>query len=292
VTTLAEISPYLADSGARGVVRRLRANPLTLVGGAVVLVVLLAAALGPALAPYDPSEGDLLARNQGFSREHPLGTDFLGRDLLSRILHGARTSVAAALVLMAVIVTVSVAIGTLAGYFPGVVDSLLMRVTDVVLAFPTLILALAIAGFLGPGLGNALLALGLVWWAGFARIIRGQVIAVRSRAFIEAAEAAAGTHASIIRRHIIPNVASTVIVLATLDVGVIVLALAGLSFLGLGVQPPTPEWGRMLFDAKPYLERAPLQMLVPGAAIALTVLGFNLLGDGLRDAFDPHGVRL
>jgi peptide/nickel transport system permease protein len=172
------------------------------------------------------------------------------------------------------------------------IDATLMRIVDVVLAFPTLVLALAIAGFLGPGLNNALIALTLVWWAGFARIIRGQVLAVRSRGFIEAAIAAGGTRWGIIRRHILPNVASTVIVLATLDVGAIVLALAGLSFLGLGVQPPDPEWGRMLFDAKPYLQRQPLEMMVPGAAIAVTVLGFNLLGDGLRDAFDPSGGML
>jgi peptide/nickel transport system permease protein len=188
---------------------------------------------------------------------------------------------------MVVIVSVSSAIGVVAGFLGGLVDAALMRIVDVFLAFPTLVLALAIAGFLGPGLDNALIALALVWWAGFARIIRGQVLAVRSRGFIEAAEAAAGTRFGIIRRHVIPNVASTVIVLATLDIGSVILALAGLSFLGLGVQPPDPEWGRMLFDAKPYIERQPLEMIIPGAAIALVVLGFNLLGDGLRDAFEP-----
>lgn len=287
MTTLAELSPYLAESGAQGAWRRFRRNRSALLGAGIVGLVLIAAALGPEMAPYDPTAGEIVEKHQGISRAHPLGTDFLGRDQLSRVLHGARTSVFAAIALMGVIVTIAVVVGVTAGYLGGMVDAVLMRIVDVVLAFPTLVLALAIAGFLGPGLRNALIAIAVVWWAGFARIIRGQVLAVRSRGFIEAAEAAAGTQVGIIRRHILPNVASTVIVLATLDIGVIILALAGLSFLGLGMQPPAPEWGRMLFDAKPYLERQALEMVVPGCAIAMTVLGFNLLGDGLRDALDP-----
>jgi peptide/nickel transport system permease protein len=286
---VAELAPYLVESGAYGALRRFRRNRLAVLGAALVAIVLTAALVGPIIAPYDPAEGDILAKHQGPSLAHPLGTDFLGRDQLSRILHGARTSVSAAVVLMFVIMAVALAVGVAAGYAGGLMDVALMRLADVVLAFPTLVLALAIAGFLGPGLRNALIALAVVWWAGFARIIRGQVLAVRGRGFIEAAEAAAGTQWGIVRRHVIPNVASTVVVLATLDIGAVVLALAGLSFLGLGIQPPDAEWGRMLFDAKPYLERQPLEMAVPGCAIAVTVLAFNLLGDGLRDALDPSG---
>lgn len=284
MTIAAELAPYLEESGARGVWLRFRRNPLGLVGAGIVGIVVLAALIGPSVAPYDPTEGDILEKHQGFSAKHLLGTDYLGRDQLSRILHGARTSVISALALMGGIVAVAVVVGVIAGYSGGIVDAVLMRIVDVVLAFPSLVLALAIAGMLGPGLRNALLALLCVWWADLARIVRGEVLAVRSRGFIEAAVAGGGTRRSIIARHVVPNVASTVIVLATRDVAAIVLALAGLSFLGLGIQPPAPEWGRMAFDAKPYLERQPLEMAVPGAAIALTVLGFNLLGDGLRDA--------
>jgi peptide/nickel transport system permease protein len=285
----AEFAPYLEASGRRGAIRRFRRNGLGWLGGAMVGAVLVMALVGPAVAPYDPAEINVLEKHRGPSSDHLLGTDFLGRDQLSRLLHGAQRSVLAAVGLMAVIIVVATVVGLSAGYLGGVVDALLMRIVDVVLAFPSLVLALAIAGFLGPGLENALIALAGVWWAGHARIIRGQVLAVRNRGFIEAAEAGGGTGLAIVRRHILPNVASTITVLATLDVGVIILALAGLSFLGLGAQPPAAEWGRMLFDAKAYIEVQPFEMVVPGVAIAVTVLGFNLLGDALRDALDPAG---
>lgn len=247
-------------------------------------IVLLAALIGPAVAPYDPTSGDIVERHAGISAQHLLGTDYLGRDQLSRILHGARTSVLSALALISGIVTVAVVVGVIAGYLGGLIDAVMMRIVDVVLAFPSLVLALAIAGLLGPGLRNALIALLCVWWADLARVVRAEVLAVRGRGFIEAAVAGGGTRRAIITRHVAPNIVSTVIVLAMRDVAAIVLALAGLSFLGLGIQPPAPEWGRMAFDAKPYLERQPLEIAAPGAAIALTVLGFNLPGDGLRDA--------
>lgn len=268
-------------------VRRYRANRLGLAGSAIVGVVLLAALIGPAVAPHSPIDGELTRRNEGPSLAHPLGTDFLGRDQLSRVLHGARVSVLAALALMTVTATIGLAVGLTAGFFGGVIDTLLMRLVDIVLAFPSLLLALAVAGMLGPGLQNALIALGAVWWAGFARIVRGEVLAVRERDYVQAAAALGASRRGIILRHVLPNITSPVAVLATLDVGQTVLALAALSFLGLGIQPPGAEWGRMVFDAKPYLDRHPLGMAVPGAVIALTVLGFNLVGDALRDALDP-----
>ena len=284
-----ELSPYLIETGAQGALRRFLRNRLAVLGAVIVCVVVFAALFGPAIAPYDPINGEILDRHQGFSLEHPLGTDFLGRDQLSRLLHGARASFFAALGVTIAVICIATVVGVTAGYCGGVVDAALMRLVDMILAFPSLILSLALIGFLGPGLDKALIAMIAASWAGFARIIRGQTLAVRGRAFVEVAECAGGTAPAIIRRHILPNVASTIVVLATLDIGGNILAFAGLSFLGLGLRPPAPEWGRMLFDAKPYLERQPLEMLVPGCAIALTVLGFNLLGDGLRDALDPNG---
>jgi ABC-type dipeptide/oligopeptide/nickel transport system permease subunit len=257
----------------------------------LVGIVMLASFAGPWISPRSPIDGDLLERHQGPSVDHPLGTDFLGRDQLARVLHGARASVVAAVGLIAATVLIAMVVGVTSGYFARWVDALLMRVVDIVLAFPTLLLALAVAGFLGPGLRNALVALLAVWWAGFARVIRGQVLTLRSREYITAAVATGASDIRIITRHVIPNLSSTVTVLATVDVGSAVLALAGLSFLNLGIQPPAPEWGRMVFDGKPYIERQPLEMLVPGAAIAVTVLGFNLLGDALRDALDPATNR-
>ena len=284
-----ELSPYLVETGAQGALRRFLRNRLAVVGALIVVTVILAALFGPYVAPYDPINGEILDRHQGFSAAHPLGTDFLGRDQLSRLLHGARASFFAALAVTIAVIFIATVVGVTAGYCGGVVDAALMRLVDMILAFPSLILSLALIGFLGPGLDKALIAMIIASWAGFARIIRGQTLAVRGRAFVEVAECAGGTPPAIIRRHILPNVASTIVVLATLDIGGNILAFAGLSFLGLGLRPPAPEWGRMLFDAKPYLERQPLEMFVPGCAIALTVLGFNLLGDGLRDALDPNG---
>ena len=289
MSMLEEIAPYLAERGMRASWRRLRDSRSAMVGTVLVLLVVATAVVGPHVAPHDPLEGNLLARHEAPSGSHLLGTDFLGRDQLSRLLHGARTSVLAGVGLMAAIILIATVVGVAAGYLGGLVDAFLMRVVDVVLAFPSFILALAIVGFLGIGLQNILIALGAVWWAGFARVIRGQVLALRERGFIEAAEASGGTRLQVVRRHVLPNVAGIALVLATLDVGSIILAIAGLSFLGLGQQPPSPEWGRMLFDAKPYLQVQPIEMIVPGAAIALTVLAFNLYGDGLRDALDPMG---
>ncbi len=289
MTVAAEAIWLAPEPGLRASWRRFRRNHAALAGLVLVSVVLAAALFGPSVAPSDPLAGSLDARHQGISGDHWLGTDALGRDQLARILHGARVSVLTAVLLMSIILVIATVVGVAAGYAGGLLDATLMRVVDVVLAFPSFILALAITGVLGVGLDKVLIALGAVWWAGFARVIRGQVVAVRERGFIDAAEASGGTQLSIVRRHVLPHVAGVILVLGTLDVGSIILALAGLSFLGFGQQPPDPEWGRMLFDAKPYLQTQPLEMIVPGSAIAITVLGFNLLGDGLRDAFDPAG---
>lgn len=263
----------------RAVLRR----PAGIVGFGFVLVALATALVGPVIYAGSPTEGDLTLRHLGFSLAHPLGTDFLGRDQLARIVHGARTSLGVAVLVMVLTITIAVIVGVTSGYVGGLVDAVLMRTTDVVLAFPTLILALAVAGLLGPSLHNAIIALVAVWWSGLARVVRSEVLSIRSRGFIEAAVASGGTAPAIAVRHVLPNIAPTVLVLATLDIGAVIGALAALSFLGLGNQPPAPEWGRMLFDAKPYLEQHPLEMMVPGCAIVVTVIGFTLLGDALRD---------
>lgn len=260
----------------------------TAVAGLVVVAAFLAlVALGPSLAPHDPLRvtTDRLHRP---SLEHPLGTDGLGRDLLSRVLVGARLSLGSALVASTLVTVIGVVVGMVSGYAGGVTDKVLMRVVDVILALPGLILALAVAGLLSPSLTAVLVGLVTILWAGYARIVRGLVVSLRERPFVEAARATGAGAGRILFRHVLPNVVSPVVVLATLEIGQIVLAVSGLTFLGLGAQPPTPEWGAMLNDGRLYFLSAPHVILVPGLAISLAVLGFNLLGDGIRDALDPR----
>ncbi len=218
---------------------------------------------------------------------HLLGTDQLGRDNLSRIAYGARWSLGAAGLVTMIAVSIGVTLGALAGYFGGLLEAVLMRVVDVLMAFPSLLLALAIIGVLGPGLEKALLALIALGWVDYARLVRGLVLGLREREYALAARAIGATDFWIVTRHLLPNTMPVVIVLASLELGQVILTFAGLGFLGLGAIPPTPEWGAMINEARNYLFFAPQQTLYPGAAILLAVLGFNLLGDGLRDAFDP-----
>ncbi len=266
-------------------------DPATLLGLLIVLIALAAGIGAPLLAPHDPTDVRLEKRLLPPGREFLLGTDHLGRDQLSRLLHGARTTLRTAGVVLAVVFAIALTVGTLSGYYGGWLDTLLMSLVDLVLAFPGLILAVAIAGTLGPSLTNVMLAMAAVWWAGYARLIRGMVLSARQREYVEAARAVGASDRRIMVFHIWRNILGPVIVLATLDMGWIILGIAGLSFLGLGAQPPTPEWGAMLNDGRPFLQTAPQMMLYPGAAIFLLVLGFNLLGDGLRDILDPTIYR-
>lgn len=268
--------------------RRVLHNPLALGGSCLVLLFALLAIAAPYLASHDPSTIDPVHRLQGPSPGALFGTDALGRDLFSRIIFGARWSLGASFLTTALVLTLGVAVGLAAGYLGGLVDAVLMRVVDALLAFPSLLLALAIVGTLGPGASNAVLALTAAGWATYARIVRGLVMTVRARPFIEAARAAGGTDGHIVLRHVLPNVLAPVAVLATLELGEVLLALSALSFLGLGAQPPAPEWGAMLNDARAYFFIAPRLMIVPGLAITLAVVGLNLLGDGLRDILDPR----
>lgn len=236
----------------------------------------------------DPLEMDPTRRLLPPIPGHPLGTDALGRDLWSRIAHGSRWSLGLAAVATLLIAALGITLGTLAGYLGGWTDVVLMRAVDVLLAFPGLLLALAIVGVRGPGLENALLAVVAIGWADYARIVRGSTLGVREREFVLAARGLGASDLRILTSHVLPNVIPTVAVLATLEMGQLILAFASLGFLGLGVKPPTPEWGSMINEGRISFFVAPWPVICPGLAIGLAVLGFNLLGDGLRDALDPR----
>lgn len=268
--------------------RLLRRNRAAIVGLLIVTVMVCTGVLGPMLAPYDPNTQFRGSRLQSPDRVFVLGTDNLGRDLLSRLLHGARLSIGMAALATVFIVAIAVFVGAVAGYFGGLVDDLAMRVVDTILAFPGIILALAIVGVLGPGLENVMMSLVLVAWAGYARLVRGLVLETREKPFVESAFAIGCSQTRILLCHIIPNMISPVIVLGSLEMGTLILALAGLNFLGLGVQPPTAEWGSMLNQGRLFFQSQPQLMIYPGVMISVTVLGFNLLGDGIRDLIDPR----
>jgi peptide/nickel transport system permease protein len=264
------------------------ARDRTALAGLLILVAAFAVALAaPVIAPHDPNVQDVPNRYAPPSLDHPLGTDNLGRDEFSRLLHGARISIFTAAGIGVAILTIGMAVGLLAGFAGGAVDGLLMRVVDVLLAFPSILLALAVTGMLGPGLLHLAIAMIAVWWVDYARLARGLVLSVKERPFVESARALGLPSYRVILKHVLPNIVSPVVVLATLQTGRVLLALAALSFLGLGVAPPTPEWGAMLNEGQSYLARAPQLMVYPGLAITITALGFNLLGDGLRDVLDP-----
>ncbi|EMA26842.1 MULTISPECIES: nickel transporter permease [Haloarcula] len=265
----------------------LTADRLGQFGIGVVLTLLVLAALGPVVSPYDPAEQDLSNRLESPSLSHPFGTDQLGRDVLTRLLHGARFSLGIAVAVTTVRLLVGTAVGLVAGYAGGWVDEALMRLVDTLLAFPGIVLALVIAGILGPSLVNVMLALAVVGWASYARLVRSSVLSLREREFVTTARLLGRSRMHIATRHLLPNVVAPVVVLATLDIGSVILGTAGLSFLGLGAQPPTPEWGTMLASGRNYLRQAWWLVNAPGLCIMVTVLGFNLLGDSLRDMLSP-----
>lgn len=265
-------------------------NPLTMVGLVLAALFLFLAAIGPYVAPYDPIAQDLNAALQPPSHAHVFGTDSLGRDIASRVIVGTRYSVPTGFVVVAAAVIAGLLVGALAGYVGGWVDEGLMRCTDLFLAFPALILAMAIAGALGPSLPNALAALSITWWPSYARLVRGEVMRVRQSLFVESARALGVPPARILFAHIMPNCLAPVVVAATLDLGGVILTAAGLSFIGFGAQPPTPEWGAMINSGRVYLFSHWWVVAFPGLFIFLCVMGFNLVGDGLRDALDPRSA--
>jgi peptide/nickel transport system permease protein len=272
----------------RSVLRQLLRDRTAMVGVLIVTLFGLAAIIGPVLEPHDPNNADVLSSFASPSTSYPLGTDELGRDELSRLLYGARLSIGTAIFATIGIALVGLAMGTLAGYFGGTVDGAIGWVIDILLAFPTFLLALAVTGILGPSLRNVMVAVISVWWAGYARIVRGAILAEREKQYVQAVRAVGSTDWAILRRHLLPNIVAPIVVLTTLDMGAILLGISALSFLGLGVSPPTAEWGAMLSEGRTYLSQDANLMLFPGLAIFLMVLGFNLVGDGLRDVLDPR----
>ncbi len=263
-------------------------SPLTVAGLVLIVVFSLSALLASVLAPANPLDQKLSQRLKPPSPAHWLGTDQLGRDVLSRLLFGARISLTVGLVVVGTAGTFGTLVGLVAGYTGGLVDEALMRVTDVFLAFPALILAMAIAGALGPSLNNAMIAIAVVTWPVYARLVRGQVLSLREREFVEAARSLGASTARILWRHILPNTLAPILVQASFDLGGAILSAAGLSFIGFGAQPPTPEWGVMISDGRKYVSTQSWLSLFPGLAILLTVAAFNLIGDGLRDSLDPR----
>lgn len=270
------------------IARRLSRHKLALLGGAMIGVLALFALFAPWLAPHDPNTQQLAARLLAAGEGgYLLGTDHLGRCLFSRLLFGARVSLQVGVIVVAITATVGVIFGALAGYRGGLVDEIMMRLVDVLLAFPGIILALVIAGIMGPSLFSILFALSLIGWTSYARVVRGAVLSVKEREFVEAARSLGASDATIIFTHILPNILAPVIVIATLGMAHVMLSAAALSFLGLGMQPPHAEWGSMLNAGRPFMRTAPHLTVYPGLAIMSAVLAFNFLGDGLRDALDP-----
>ena len=268
--------------------KKLRSNRSALFGFAIVFFFVVLALLAPVLPIPDPIATDWNAVRKGPSLAHWLGTDEIGRDELSRMIWGAQASLLAGVVSVLITMMIGVPVGLVAGYFGGWTDQIVSRITDALLATPFLILAIALAAFLGPSLTNAMIAIGISAMPIFIRVTRGQVLAVKTEDYVEGARAIGLSHFRIITRYILPNVFSAILVQSTLSIAVAIIAEASLSFLGLGQQPPAPSWGSMLNTAKNFLEQAPWMALWPGIAIFLVVIGFNLLGDGLRDALDPR----
>lgn len=268
--------------------RHILKNQLSLIGVILIGALLLLAVLGPLVAPYNPYHTDPINKLLVPSKTHIFGTDSLGRDILTRVLCGARISVTIALIVLMVSGTIGTLVGITAGYFGAGIDNILMRITDIFLAFPRLILAMVVAAALGRSLNNVVLAVAFTTWTIFARLARSQALAVKEADYVESARASGATNWRILFVHILPMCISPVIIQGTIAMGGIILTVAGLGFIGFGAQPPTPEWGVMVSDGRNYLPTAWWACVFPGFAIMFTVLGFNLLGDGIRDILDPR----
>jgi peptide/nickel transport system permease protein len=286
--TAGEMAIARGDSPWRQAWRRLAQRPAALFGLAVILFSIGIALAAPLVAPYDPIATDWLAVRKAPSLRHLFGTDEIGRDVLSRVIWGARASLLAGLVSVSIALALGMPLGLVSGYQGGIVDGVAMRMIDAMLAIPFLILAIALAAFLGPNLTNAMIAIGVSQMPVVARLTRAQVLAAKHEDYVEAARALGNPDRRILLRHILPNISAPILVQATLAIAAAIIAEASLSFLGLGQQPPAPSWGSMLNTAKNFLSQAPWMAVWPGLAIFTLVLSFNLLGDGLRDALDPR----
>lgn len=274
--------------------RAFRRDPLAVASLVVIVLFILGAILAPVLTPY-PEQGrgapNILEKFQPPSRTHPLGTDYLGRDVWARLLFGGRSSLSIGLLVVSVASIIGIPLGAVAGYFGGWIDNVLMRITDIFLAFPPLLLAIAIAAGLGASFVNAMIAIAFTWWPWYARLVRAQTLSLREEYFVEAARSIGVSDVTIITRHILPNVLTPVLVQATMDIGSAILTGAAMSFIGLGVQPPAPDWGKMISTGRIYFIERPWFAGSAGAAIFLVTLAFNLLGDAVRDVVDPRTRR-
>ncbi|RJX24758.1 MAG: ABC transporter permease [Dethiobacter sp.] len=266
----------------------LKENKLAAVGLIIISVLVLMAVFAPLITLRDPYEQNLEIRLTGSNEKYLMGTDQFGRCLFSRLIYGIRISLTTGVISAVLTMGIGVFTGLLAGYFGGIMDELIMRITDIVLSFPSIVLTLVIAGVLGPDLKNIIIALAAVGWTKYARVVRGSVLSIKEQEYVESAKALGASDIYLLCRHILPNCMGPVIVIMTLSIGGAILSIAGLSFLGLGAQPPTPEWGMMLNQGVPFMRRAPHLTIFPGLAIMITVLAFNFLGDGLRDIMDPR----
>lgn len=280
-----------SEAGLLDVWNRLRKNPLAMFGLFIVALLIFFAVTADFVAPYTYDQQDLMRAFEYPSKEHFFGTDEFGRDIFSRIIYGSRISLQVGLIAVGISVILGGFLGAVAGYYGGRIDNLIMRAMDILLAIPSILLAIAIAASLGPGLYNMMVAVGISSTPQYARIIRGSVLSLREQEFVEAARAVGSSDARIIMKHIIPNCLAPIIVQSTLGVGSAILTAAGLSFIGLGIQPPTPEWGAMLSGGREYIRDYAYMTIFPGLAIMVTILALNFLGDGLRDVLDPKLKR-
>lgn len=267
--------------------KRLKKNKISMISLVVIILLGIIAIFAPFIAPYEPEYQDVYNILQAPSRAHLLGTDHLGRDIFSRVIFGARVSLSVGIVAEAIAVTIGVIMGSLAGFYGGIVDTIISRLIEILSSFPFILFAISVMFILGPGIINVFIAIGIIGWTGLARLIRGQIIQLKEKEYVEAAIASGANDKRIIFKHLIPNCLSTIIVIITLNIPADIMVEATLSYLGLGVQPPTASWGDMINAAKTFIRQNPYYSIFPGLAIMLTVLAFNTLGDGLRDALDP-----
>jgi peptide/nickel transport system permease protein len=280
-----ELQPISAET--KYSLHLVRTHPLALAGLVIIMGLIVVALLAPWLSPYDPVAVNLSNKLLPPSHDHIFGTDEMGRDILSRVIAGSRISLRIAITVVAFAFTFGTTLGTVAGFYGGAIDEILMRITDMFLSIPALVLALVIAAALGPSLYNLMLSLCATWWPWYTRLVRGETLSVREKQYVESARMVGLSDLRLLFRHILPNCLAPVIINASMDMGYVILTAAGLSFIGLGAQPPSPEWGAMLSFGRNYMQEAWWLATFPGLAILTTVLGFNLLGDGLRDILDP-----
>jgi peptide/nickel transport system permease protein len=290
ISLLAERADAAAVGPRRLALRAFRRHKLALAGSVVLLLIALTAIFAPLVATHDPDYADLRATRQGPSRAHLLGTDEIGRDVFSRVVYGARVSLSVGLVSVAIYTLIGTTLGSISGFYGGLVDSLVQRFTDTMMCFPSLVIIIALVAILGPSLANVMLVIGLLSWPGICRLVRGQFLSLREKEFVEAARALGVGDRRLIFRHILPNAVAPITVSATFGVAAAILTEAGLSFLGMGVRPPTPSWGNLINTAQSaaVLQQMPWLWIPAGFMIALSVLSINFIGDGLRDALDPR----